>query len=170
MRSGNLLFSAVQLFVVAAIVSAGLFFLGIVHVPHFPLLLMSVLSKSSAFFSLAGYGLIFLGLLLFVGFFVMHRGRYYQVRMKGGDAQMDLALLHTYIEKFWKESFFSPESEVKEVIVYGNQKIEIVAKLPELSVSEQKQTLTRIEKELGAFLSHKLGYRHSFLLTITKDC
>ncbi len=169
MRPGNLLFSAVQLFVVAAILSAGLFFLGIVHVPHFPLLLMRVLSNSAAFFSLAGYGLIFLGLLLLIGFFVMHRGRYYQVRMRAGDAQMDLTLLHNYIEKFWQMSFFSPESEVKEVIVYANRKIEIVAKLPELRLPEQKETLVRIEKELGAFLAHKLGYPHSFLLTIEKD-
>jgi hypothetical protein len=169
MRSGNLLFSAVQLFMVAAILTVGLFFWGIVHVPHFPLLLMSVFSKSSAFFSLAGYGLIFLGLLLLIGFFVMHRGRYYQVRMQAGDAQIDLELLHTYIEKFWKESFFHPESEVKDVIVYGNRKIEIVAKLPDLPVPEQKATLLRIEQELGALLARKFGYPHSFLLTITKE-
>jgi hypothetical protein len=162
MRTGSLLFSAVHFFVVVGVLAVGGFFLGMAYFPPLRLAVLHLFSTNSQLFFLMGWSALFLGLLLLIGFYAMHRHTYYRVAMS---SRVELPLIRELIDRHWK-MLFSEEGKVREVILYPNQKIEVIAELPNVPLSAQEDVLGKIEKELGTLLANHLGYEREFLLTV----
>ncbi len=130
--------------------------------PHVRLFVIQFLSEDISHFSSIGYGLLILGGILLTGFYAINRGQYYQVNMR---AEVHQSLIRDYARSYWKELF--PQEVVHpQVVIYPNQRIELITELPNLGFDEQEALLGRIEKEFGAILAKNLGYGKDFLLTV----
>jgi hypothetical protein len=165
MRTGNLLFSAVQLFVVVIILGLGAFLIGLAKAPHVKLLITELINSSSPLFSLLGYSMLLIGTILLFGFYAMNRGQYYKVKMKCNHAEVDVSIIQDYIEKYWKDIL--PEQEAYlDVILHRDQKLEIIARMSNYSFEQHKMLLEKIERDLGTLLSKNLGYNKEFLFTV----
>ncbi|HEY5235421.1 MAG TPA: hypothetical protein VIJ14_04515 [Rhabdochlamydiaceae bacterium] len=158
----HVLFSALHLFLVLLILGLGGCFLALPFAPHVRNLILQFFMENSSPFATVGYALLLLGAILFMGFYALNRGQYYQVNMR---AEVHQSLIRDYARSYWKELF--PQELVQpNVVIYPNQRIELITALPELAFEEQEAILQRIEKEFGAILAKNLGYGKDFLLTV----
>lgn len=164
MRKGNLLFSAVQFLFVFALFLLGGLLIGLHYAPHLRMSIASMILDQAVSLSFLGYMTIVCALLLCIGFYVMHRGAYFRIRMDGGDVTVEPKLIEGLVQDYWKERF--PERGFKtEVILRGYKQIEVVAEMPEVELSVREVLLPEIEKELGALLLSHLGYRREWMMT-----
>jgi hypothetical protein len=169
MRTGNLLFSAVQLIFVVALFLLGGLFLGLSHVPQFrDRIAQFFLSDSESLMSI-GYAILGVATLLFSGFYAMHRGSYFQVEMGSSRLDVDPSVIQNYVQSYWNDIF--PEQQLEtQILLRRNKKIEILAEMPPMADEELTELLTQIETELSCLLEHILGYRSDFLITVTSTC
>lgn len=158
----HVLFSAIHLFLVLLILGLGAFFLALPFAPHVRLFVLQFFTESASPFAGIGCALLILGGVLFIGFYALNRGQYYQVNMR---AEVHQSLIRDYARSYWKELF--PQEHLQpNVVIYPNQRIELITELPKLGFEEQEAVLHRIEKEFGAILAKNLGYGKDFLLTV----
>lgn len=165
MRTGNLLFSAVHLFVVLFILGVGVFFLLLPGSVAFRLALEQILVNEAAMLAKIGLVITFFGVLLLVGFYVLNRKKYITLRMNGSKTLIDEAIIRDYLSQYWKEVF--PHHDIySEVVLHFPQKLEIIAQLPSMREEDKEHLLLRIQNELSVLLARKLGYEKEFFLTI----
>lgn len=165
MRAGNLLFSAVQLVFAILIILLGVFFIGLQHAPHLRYIIAEFFFHSAIRFSFIGYLILACGSLLLVGFYAMHRGMYYSIKMGQHELSVEPIVIQGIIYEYWKTIF--PDQNLRvEVDISREQKIEMFVEIPLLSPETQETLLERVEKELGQILQKHLGYRKEFLISI----
>lgn len=165
MRSGNLLFSAIQFIFVVAVFLLGGLFIGLEHAPQFRSAVAEFFFSSTSSFSAIGYTILGVACLLLLGFYVMNRGVYYQVEMGDHRCQVEPKIIRSYVQGYWKEIF--PEQNCQaDVVFHANQEIEVLAELPGLCLEQHKVFLSQIEKDLGDLLASHFGYQRPFLVTV----
>jgi hypothetical protein len=165
MKAGDLLFSAVQFLFAVLIILLGGFFIGLQNVDHLRLSIARFFSSEGTHFALIGFCVLGLGIALLSGFFMMHRGLYYRVRMKGGDCEIDPAVIRGYLGDYWKKRF--PEENLSvEVLVSRDQKLELFVELPLIPLETHQAILEKAEADLGSLLQKKIGYRKTFDLSV----
>lgn len=165
MKVGHVLFSAVQFVFAALIILLGVFCIGLEHAVHFRIALARFIAETTASFSIIGALILGCGVLLLVGFYFMHRGAYYRLKMGKREHLVDPMVIRGYVEHYWKEVF--PENDYSvDVNVSGGQKLEIYVELPLLSEDRQEQVLVKTEKELTEILQKHLGYKREFGLSV----
>lgn len=166
MRSGHLLFSAVQFLFTLLIVLIGGFFVGLHYAPHLRLCIANIFIEYSNSFASIGLSILSCGILLLVGFFAMNRGVYFRFLIPSQqNAVIEAALFRTCIKKYFTSQF--PESNLSiDVILHRDQKIEISLEMPLKQIEDHDLFLQTTEKDLRLLLSKTLGYRNDFLLTI----
>lgn len=166
MRTSNILFSVVHLFVVLFILAAGIFFIMLPSLLSFRVNLASLLTESPSYFIKLGIAFSAFGLLLLVGFYMLNRKKYLVLKMDCGKTLIDEAIIKDYLKNYWKEVF--PGQEVQsDVILHFPQKLEIIAQFPKMDGKIKDALLIRVQNELGVILARKLGYEREFLLTIS---
>jgi hypothetical protein len=165
MKAGNLLFSAVEFVFVVLIILLGGFFIGLQYAPHLRYAIADFFSQTTIHFSLIGYLILGCGSLLLTGFYAMHRGMYYSIRMGRNEVLVDPGVIRGYVQEYWKKIF--PEQDLSiEIDLSRNQKIELFVEMPLLSPEKQQAILEKAENELGQILQKHLGYRREFLISI----
>lgn len=167
MRPGHGLFSAVQFLIVAILLCVGGFFFFLPWAPHTRFQLISLISERVDLFTLIGSGFLGFGLLLSIGLYFMNRQSYYQVEMKHDKhtAAVELLLLRKSVEIYWKRLF--PDKDLStDVLLHAGKKIEVIVELPSMSPEEEQMLLSKVEKEIGALLTHQIGYFKEFLFTV----
>jgi hypothetical protein len=161
MRIENLLFSAVQFFLVLVVSCTGLFFIALPWAPQVRFKCAAFLSQHDGFFIPLGAFFLAVGVALGVGFYFLQKRSYFQVRMSPS-VYIEKEVLRGLLETYWKTRF--PESKLKtDVILHRNKKIELVAELPFLNAPEK--ALREIELEVGKLLVQQLGYKRDFFFT-----
>ncbi len=105
MRKGNLLFSAVQFIFVVAVFLLGGLLIGLQYAPHLRQALARFIMDDAVNLSVLGYATIVSALLLTFGFYVMHRGVYFRVRMGETEAVVEPKLIESLVDGYWKELF-----------------------------------------------------------------
>lgn len=165
MRNDNVIFSAVQLFVVLFCLSLGGFCLMIAYSPAVRLFFENVMIHQYMIFSRIGFGIVCFGLILLIFFLTLNRKKYLTFKMHGSKTLIDGAIIRDYLKCYWKEVF--PQHEIMyELVLHLPQKIEIIVELPNSFQENREMFLRRIENELSVLLSRKLGYDEEFLLTV----
>ena len=163
MRIENLLFSAVQLFLVLVLACSGLFFIALPWAPHVRFTWVSFLAERDDYFIPLGGLLLAIALILGIGFYFMQRKAYFQVRMSPA-IHVEKALLKTLLEVYWKQRY--PEEKLKtDVVLHPDQKIELIAELPAFKSTDPEQLLAEVELEVGKLMLQQLGYKRDFLFT-----
>lgn len=165
MRTGNLLFSAVQFLLATAILCSGGFIAALSIAPKVRFQLAQFFFERDDLLLPLGLVLLLIGLILLVGFYFMYRKQYYQVELKASVHNVEIALLQSTLSVYWKKLF--PEHDLStDVFLHKDQKIELVAEVPTLSLEEHEKLLQKVEKEVSALISYQLGYRKDLLLTV----
>jgi hypothetical protein len=165
MKTGNLLFSAVQFVFALLVILIGAFFIGLQHAPHLRVAIARFFSESTASFSFIGYLVLGCGVLLMLGFYAMHRGAYYRVKMGKKNLLVDPAVIRGYVDKYWKQTFPDQHLAV-DVAVATNQKLELFVEFPLLTKEQQQEILEKAEVELAQILRKHFGYQKEFALSI----
>ena len=165
MKTGNLIFSAVQFIFVVLVLLIGGFFVGLQHAPHLCNTIAAFFSKASAPFSLIGYCILGCGALLLMGFYVMYRGTYYTYKMGHHEVFVDVDLIQHYVQEYWKKCFPGQDLSV-EIDLSKDQKIAVLVEMPLLSLEKQQEVLDRAEYDLSQILQKHLGYRKDFLFSM----
>ncbi len=163
MRAENLLFSAVQFFLVLVFATAGLFFIALPWAPQIRFKSASFLVEQGAFFIPLGVILLALALALGIGFYFLQRRAYLQINMNPA-AYLEKEVLRGLLEMYWKKRF--PQDSLKtDIVFHRSQKIEFIAELPSLDSSVIEKLFEEVEEDLGQLLVHQLGYRKEFTFT-----
>ena len=163
MRIENLLFSAVQFFLVLVVTCTGLFFIALPWAPHVRFTCAAFLAKGDGLFIPLGILLLAIALILGIGFYFIQRRAYFQVRMSPA-VHVEKALLRTLLETYWKGRY--PDEKLKtDVVLHKDQRIEMIAELPNLKPAEPQQLLSEVELEIGQLMLQQLGYKRDFIFT-----
>lgn len=165
MKTGNILFSAVQILFVALVMLLGMFFLGLDHVTYLRFAIADFFLQEPVRFSFLGYLVLGCSALLLLGFYVMHRGIYYQIKMGRGQASVDPMIVQSYVKTYW-DSIFPEKDYAVEVRFSNDQKMQLFLEMPLLAPENHKTVLLNAEGELGKILEKHLGYRREFLLSV----
>lgn len=165
MRSSNLLFSGVHLLVTLFVMTFGLCLLIMPYAEGFRYVVAEFFMARPAILFSLGLMVFSSGAFLMLGFFFMHRKRYFKLRMEAGKMEIEESIIKEYVREYW-DSIFPRKDYELEVVLGQSQKIEIVTRLPESS-EDSSELLERIKNELGFLLACKLGYKKEFVLTIT---
>jgi hypothetical protein len=163
MRIENLLFSAVQFFLVLVVACAGLFFIALPWAPHVRFTCAAFLAQRDDLFIPLGILLLGISLILGIGFYFMQRKAYFQVRMSPA-VHVEKALLQALLETYWRGRY-SDDKLKTEVILHRDQRIEMIAELPSLKSSDPEQLLAEVELEVGQLILQQLGYKRDFIFT-----
>ena len=163
MRIENLLFSAMQFFLVLVMACTGLFFIALPWAPHVRFTCAAFIAQRDDLFIPLGGLLLAIALILGIGFYFLQRKAYFQVRMSPA-VHVEKALLRTLLESYWKDRY--PQEKLKtDVVLHKDQRIEFVAELPNLKETEAQKLLSEVESEVGSLILQQLGYKKDFIFT-----
>ena len=165
MKSGNLLYSAVQFFFSVLILLAGISCIGLEYAPYLRAQIADFFLVSSLSFGILGLVVTGCGLLLLLGFCRMHRGVYYTLSMGEKGTIVEQAVIQGYVASSLKKLFPAQEMNV-EVNVAANGKIEVFAEFPPLSLEEQQGLMQKVEEELSALFRKQLVYAKDFSFSV----
>ncbi len=157
MRNGQLLFSAIQFFLIATLFGVGAVFFGFHSLPEIRHKIAAWIIDGESNFLFLGAIVTGIALLLSICFWAMQRGAFVRIALKKGSFSMHEALVRRTIQQFWIERF--PERKQPTEIYCADQKIEIIT---------DNQELEAIEEQLGEFLSKQFGYEREYFITLTK--
>ena len=165
MRSSNLLFSGIHLVVVLLVIAVSALFITLPFSNQIQAVVVdSIFSRSTTLLSI-GIPMAIFGLVMLIGFFQMHRKRYFKIQMGCAKTLVDESIIREYVKTYWQSVFPGSKSNL-EIVILPKQKIEIITEFPEdKSISES--LLERVKNELGVLLARRLGYEKEFILTIT---
>lgn len=163
MKIGNLLFSAVQFFIIVGMICWGAFFVALPFVPHVRYECARIFTDRPEIFTAIGSVVLVIGLILAIGFYFLQKKAYFQVQMSPSVA-IEKEVIQGVLTNYWKSRF--PQDKLKtDVIFHRDQKVELVAELPFLGEGEVSKHLSEIEEEVGRLLVQQLGYQKEFLFT-----
>jgi hypothetical protein len=168
MRKNSLFFSLLDLCITAGLISAGTFLIALSLVPRVEMVVSSFFSDHPELPLLFGIIMLSLGIFLFIAFYARNRGQYYTVNMSPHEVTIDTSIIRTYAEIYWQTHFPGDKTQI-EVLLHKNQKIELIAEMPNVPFESQRLFLERAERELGVILAEKFSYQRAFLVTfVTK--
>ncbi len=159
MRNSGLLYSAMQFLMITALFGLGAVFFGLHYLPQIRANLSEWLLAPSQGFYFLGVFTSGMAVLLTLSFWGMQRHKFVRIQMQSHPFSIEEETIRETVGMFWKESF--PDLDAPHEIYVEKKKIEIVTTLPK--EGDHKETLEEIEKQLGAFLSNRLGYEKEFL-------
>ena len=163
MRKENLLFSAVQFFLVLAVACMGIFFIALPWAPQVRFTCASFIAERDDLFIPLGGLLLGVAVILGVGFYFMQRKAYFQVRMSPA-IHVEKALLQTLLDIYWKERY--PQEKLKtDVVLHNDNQIELIAELPTLKSADPEKLLADVQLEVGKLMLQQLGYKRDFTFT-----
>ncbi|MDN3505253.1 MAG: hypothetical protein P0S95_06745 [Rhabdochlamydiaceae bacterium] len=164
MRFTYYLSSMLHVFVAFFVMIFGASIITLPFAPNLRLICYQLLQEGSPLLIYIGASFVAFSIVLIACFWAMYRKRFYTLEMKGGEAQIDEALIRSYIEEYWKKSFNIKKNCIN-VIVHSNQQVEIIASKAPFELDDEKM-VSRVQNELGILLARRLGYEKEFLLTV----
>lgn len=168
MRLGNLLFSAIHLFVVFFIFILGVMSLLVPFSPGLRFSMTYLLAEQSSIFLWIGSFSVSLGTLFFIGLWRLNKKRYLQIKMQHNQTIIEEAIIKEYVQSYWKEMFPSIEPAF-DIVIHPHQKLELITQnFPSLEEEQKESLFERVQSELGVLLARHLGYEKDFFLTISE--
>ena len=167
MRSGNLLFSAVQFLFVVGVLCTGSLFLALPYAPHVRVKLANFILEQGELFLPLGILLLSLGVALLIGFYWMYHRQYYKVQMKqpAYKTEIELELLRSSINASLKQ-LLPKERVTAELLLHPGQKIEVIAEFPRMPEEQHETVLEKLEEEVGKLLASQFRYEKEFFVTV----
>lgn len=166
MRTGNLFFSLVHLFVAFFLAAAGALSIAL----HYSLatrqrLALFLEADSHLFFLFFGSGIVIFSLFLLIGLYTLNKTKYLQLQMNDHQLSIDQSIVRSYVVAYWKQRFpnFNPSVDIS---LRPNQKLEIITDPPPIPAEEKQHFFENVESDLSQILREKMGYDRPFVLTV----
>jgi hypothetical protein len=106
--------------------------------------------------SLFGLGLLLIGLSIIIYALLNTRKRYLFIRTGKQSVAINKMILQQYLEAYWQQNF--PSHQVCFEVNIKKEAIQIIAELPFIPTSEQKDFLEQVKQDLGTLFGQTLGY------------
>jgi hypothetical protein len=165
MKPGHVLFSAVQFLFAVFVMLLGGAFVRLHYAAHLRMGISRFFSETTIPFLLIGFIIFACGVLLLLGFYRMNRGVYYRIKMGRREHAIDPAVLHSYVDNYWKEVFPHCAFSTAVHISHG-QKIEIYVEIPLSLNIDHKAVMEEAESKLSHILSKYIGHNKTFTLSV----
>jgi len=167
MRPSQALLSLVQFLMTAVLLCLGGFFLFLPYAPHLRLQLSSLFSEREDIFWLMGGIFLGLGIVLLIGFYLMNRHSYYQLRMNNEKHRttVDLDVLRQNLDIYWK-NLFPNQNLTVDIFLHHDKTVEILVEIPRMGWKEERVILERLERDASALLKNHLDYSVLFFCTV----
>lgn len=115
--------------------------------------------------SIFGYGFFVIGVAMLVNLYFATKRHYYYVKVKPHLVAVDEAVIHHYLQDYWKQLF--PHQEIPTRLLLKRNKIKVIADLPYTPAEEQMACIEQIKLDLHHIFSQLLGYSQEFMLSIS---
>ncbi|MDN3506911.1 MAG: hypothetical protein P0S96_06750 [Simkaniaceae bacterium] len=155
MRNGQLVFSAIQFLLIAALTSAGVGLIALDRSLYLRQTLADWISNPNTNLLLTGLLILAVAIILGVGFGAMQRGSFVRLKLQNGPFSVHESLVRKAVQQFWIENY--PDEKRPSDVFVSHQKIEIVT-------PKMDQDLEEIERKLGDFFLKNIGYEQEFFL------
>lgn len=159
MKAARALCSALEFLLVVLVLFAGIACVALGSVPFFRERALKELLAEGVPFIWFGSLLVAFGLVLLIGLALLHRGRYYQIKM---GALVDPLLIRSLAERYWQEEFPEEPCDL-DVKVDRGLAIELYLTLPHFPPDSSLRT---IERDLSRLLAAQLGLSKPFKVYI----
>jgi hypothetical protein len=164
MRSGHLLFSAIQFLFTTLILLIGAFFIGMDYAPQVRLAIGQFFFYHSSFVPI-GLCIFGCGILLFIGFYAMNRGSYTRLVIEASHSEIETTLLRSCVKKYWIDRF-PGAALTADVLLHPNQKVEISLEMPSVAMPDPEHFFQTVESDLRTLFSQTFGHKGELLLTV----
>ena len=161
----NLFASAVHFLFALGVLCLTLFFFGLSLSLPLRSSFFSFFNQPNIFFYLGILGLVF-SVVLFVGFYFLHRKSFYQIKMQTGEASVDQSLVEEIIHDFFSKKMPEMPSRI-EVFFKRKKQMEVVVYVSDAFYNDFYEGIQKWEKDLEKELYNKIGYQGKWLLTVT---
>lgn len=121
--------------------------------------------ENTLILSLFGLGFVLIGLSLVIYTLLKTRHRYIPIRTGALSVAIDENLIHQYLEAYWQKQF--PKIHVPFQVNFKKKSLQIMADLPALPLSEQKDFLERVKQDFSELFGNVLGYPHDIHLYVS---
>ena len=165
MKSGDLLFSAIQFLFSAFLLLIGVALLIVCAIPLFYQHLLFFLAKGPSAILTIGAVFFALGALLLFLFSVMHRGQYYDVQLPSVKALVQSSLIQESTLRYLSSLDLSYPVDC-EVLSLRNNRIFLSLLLPEIGKQQQKELLLQLKQDLPALFKEQFGYEKGVKLSL----
>lgn len=156
MRNGNLLFSAVQFLMIAALFGIGAVFFGLHFLHGARLEFANWILQNSDRYLVLGYLLFGTSCVLTLCLWSMQRKKFLRVQLEKGKFSIEESVIRARIDAFWEEAF--PGKPKPTDVYIAHQKIEVIA-------DNSLEDLEQIEERLSTLLANEFGYNKPTFVT-----
>ena len=165
MRTGNILFSAVHLFVFFFVMGVGVLFLALPYADYFRVQCVNFLEDPHRMCSLIGGIILGIGALLCAAAYLLNRRQYMSLEMEGASVDIEEGVILGCTKAYFQKKFPGIEA-VSDVAIRGKSTIEIITSLPS---TQEEEFFEEVEEELGCILARHLGYQKPFTVTFVEN-
>jgi hypothetical protein len=160
----NHLFQSILTFTIALFfLMLGIFTMMLPWSPHMRTELIQFILEDSPALFLLGLGFVGVALALIIHLILGATTHYYQLRSEPYQVWINEEVIQGHLNSYWKTLF--PQSQIPNRLSVKKNKIHLMADLPFVPISEQKNILEQIKNDLAILLSKSLGYNDAFFLS-----
>lgn len=163
MNISKLVYSFFNVLIAVFFLLSGIIFVLIPWVPAIRTRIVMFLLENPIALSLLGISFVIVGCGFIVNVVLVAQHRYYKIRGGASSALVDEHVIQQYVDAYWTRLF--PNCEISNAVAIRNNRIHLTASFPHIPLSQQKNLLQRIERDLTQTFSKTLGYEKEFYLS-----
>ena len=126
---------------------------------------LNFLLQDNLFLPIFGFIVLLIGVAIVFYAYDSLKKRYHLVQSSKGDYCLEEKVFKDSVNAYWKNVF--PDKEIQTLIVLNKKDLKIVANLPFVSLDQQKDFLSKIDKDLKDILHNQIGYYKPYTLSIS---
>lgn len=161
--------SFLNLFVVFIFFGVGLFLVGLPHLAKARIALIDLLTNRIEECAWMGVWFLVASMLLLLGFYAVHRGRYLVFRgsknVDRGSLRADVRVIHQTVEDLFAKEF-SKKIFLKEIEISLKSSLELKVKLAPTDPSSRKELFDQVERALTLLFKEQFDYVKPFHLIV----
>lgn len=164
----NVLFNSLY-YVLSFSLAIFFIFLGVIGImlPWSPIIrtdMIQYILENSIAISLFGFGFTVIGVFMGISLYLNTKRQYYYIRAGKLLTIVDEVIIQQYLESYWKQVF--PQHLIPTRLSLKKNKIKIMADLPHIPRSEQKEFILKVEQDLQETFARIFGYSREFILAL----
>ncbi len=161
----RLFYSLVSFLVATFFVILGILCLILPFSPAVQADLTTFISNNSIAIGLFGFAFLVIGVAAFCMLLSGLKQRWYYASGGSKSVAINEQIIRHYVETYWKQRY--PLQEIPTRLVFGRNKIKVIADLPSVPTKERKATVQEIQQELQELFLKFLGYSKKLVVGAT---
>lgn len=168
MYSHKAMLSVLHLFAVFFFFASAMFFYALFYLPTLRLQILDAVSTSPQFCLSLGSALMGSSLLLTCGFYFLYRERSLILKMGGGVASVNVAVIQKTLEECL-DCHFKGKISLSGISIGSSNKLEIEVFLRPFEEGLREELFVSVQTQIAPLLRERFGYSHPFHLIATLE-